>query len=551
MHKNLRRAAVPQQAQMLAYPKTMPAATRGIIQNENYAFMKPAAAIELTNWFPTQNAIKIRGGSQLWATCGTNPIQSMFPYDSGNASMAHRLFAADASNIYNATLPGTATVVVSGQADGNYSTTQFANQSGNYLLCCNDAGDYIQRYDGMNWTQIVGVVGNPADGTGGSGIWAPPGSGPTTGQNLVAVWKYGNRLFFIEKNSMNAWYLDIGAIQGMLHLIPLAGQCQKGGNLLFGCTWSTASGAGLGDQCVFVTDLGEFIIFEGTNPGDVNNWSKQGCYNMSIPMGKNSFLRVAGDVFVACKDGIVPLSQAVLKDPAAMELATVTTTITPLWRTMVSQRGNLPWSMSKYDVPGALYVTWPGASPGQQTCAVANVVTGAWCTYLGWDARCWAQHLASLFYGDSNGNVVQGEIGGNDQGNPFVCSFVGGWEVFGMPPNMVDWKQGRLTFQSTTHSPIMPQLTAAVDYNYVLPPPPNSMPDAGGLSTWDNGAWDSATWDANVPQISPTLTTYWVSIGALGHSHAPIVQVTVSQGSKPDIQLLGTSGIVERVGLAV
>ena len=100
-----RRVPVPQQAQQQAYPKTLPAATRGIIQNENPAFMKPAAAIFLQNWFPTQNTLKARGGSAQWCSTSTLPIQSMFNYAIGDI---YRLFAANKNSIYDCTYTGTA-----------------------------------------------------------------------------------------------------------------------------------------------------------------------------------------------------------------------------------------------------------------------------------------------------------------------------------------------------------------------------------------------------------------------------------------------------------
>ena len=65
---------------------------------------------------------------------------------------------------------------------------------------------------------------------------------------------------------MNAWYLDIDAVGGLLHQIPLSGSASGGGHLLFGAVWSLDAGDGADDKCVFVTDLGEVLVFTGSNP---------------------------------------------------------------------------------------------------------------------------------------------------------------------------------------------------------------------------------------------------------------------------------------------
>ena len=61
-----RQAVPPQMAQQLQ-TTTIPAPTRGIIQNENFTFMQPGAAIICDNWVPTLRGVKLRGGCERWA----------------------------------------------------------------------------------------------------------------------------------------------------------------------------------------------------------------------------------------------------------------------------------------------------------------------------------------------------------------------------------------------------------------------------------------------------------------------------------------------------
>ena len=66
----------------------------------------------------------------------------------------------------------------------------------------------------------------------------PAGTPVEHGGSLTYVCKYQNRLFFIEKNSMNAWYLPLNAVGGLLSLIPLSGATSRGGHLVFCAVWS-------------------------------------------------------------------------------------------------------------------------------------------------------------------------------------------------------------------------------------------------------------------------------------------------------------------------
>ena len=152
------------------------------------------------------------------------------------------------------------------------------------------------------------------------------------GRGLCFVWKYRSRLFFIETDSMNAWYLGIDSVGGLLQQIPLSGAATRGGKLLFGAVWSLDAGDGTDDKCVFVTNLGEVLIFSGTNPAEATGWRQEGRYTLSAPLGMNAHLAIGGDLLIMTVDGVIPLSQAITKEAGQLELAMLTRTIKPLWR---------------------------------------------------------------------------------------------------------------------------------------------------------------------------------------------------------------------------
>ena len=375
-YRDYRRYAAPGQAAMQVIPKTIMAPLRGLVLNENEAFMQPGAAVYLDNWFPTDKAVKLRGGSKTWTKLGNSstpdplPVLSMFSYIAGANK---KMFAGNNSKLYDVTAAADWATLVVGIAaspaitisNGNWSTVTYASTGGiTYLLAVNDAGDPVLRYDGTGWTSLslagatvwtnsiayaVNAIAkdntdssywrclvahtSPGTGTfaaartanptywaataadGASFILGPPTSPVALGQGLTQVWKYRNRIFFVQGGTMNAWYFQtIDAVGGSLLQIPLSGATTKGGSLLFGCSWSVSAGDGLDEKCCFVTTEGEVLIFTGTNPGDPNNWRQQGRYQIARPMGKNAWLRVGGDVLIITVDGIVPISQCIKCD---------------------------------------------------------------------------------------------------------------------------------------------------------------------------------------------------------------------------------------------
>src|SRR3546814_4670166 len=115
------------------------------------------------------------------------------------------------------------------------------------------------------------------------------------------VWVYKNRLYFVQKDTMDAWYLAADAVGGAATKYPMAGIFGLGGSLLFGQRWSLSSGGdgGLSEQNAFVSTEGEVAIFQGLSPEDTQTWGEVGLYRVGRPLGQNAFNRGAGDLAIA------------------------------------------------------------------------------------------------------------------------------------------------------------------------------------------------------------------------------------------------------------
>ncbi|MBB3594371.1 hypothetical protein FHX08_004775 [Rhizobium sp. BK529] len=504
---------------------TFPAPIRGVVLNEPLGNSKPGGARVLENFFPTTTGARTRGGSQKVATIGTEPVRRMWAFKSGSAE---EFFASDEENIFNITSVADPDVppvpVVTGQSEGYYSVAQFGTAGGNYLYAVNGADD-AQLYDGLTW-KAINTLSTPAF------------SGVATAA-LSFVWSFASRLFFVEKNTMNVWYLPVDSIGGAASVFSLAGVFQDGGSVLAGGKWSLDSGDGLDDKILFISTEGEVAVFQGLFPGDAS-WNKVGVYKITPPVGPNATMSAGGDFLVGTQDGIVPISEAVNKDAAALSLSAVTRTIESEWKKQVPQRASRPWEILKWPTNNMMVVSLPGADDGIPTlCFAANLQTGAWGFFTGWDAQCMTLFGGDGYFGTSKGTIHRMEDGGSDDGLPYTCTYVALPDQMRRPGAFKIVHSARATFNSNI--PFLPKISASMDYRIDLPAAPQSASDLN-TSLWDVGLWDVAVWDTgSVSEVS----TRWVSIGNSGYAVSPQIQITCGTGIKPVTELIQLDAIYE------
>lgn len=515
MKQGFRRVAVQTQGQSRARTQTIPAPVRGWVTNENLSASTPGSALVMENYIPTQTGVKFRSGtSEFYDSGASAPIGSLFTYKTGSTS---ELFAASTTKIWNIT--ATPTEDVASQTSGEYSTIQFETSGGTYLFAANGA-DSLQRYDGSSWLAITGVSAGAITGV--------------TTSTLSQAWAFKNRLFFTQGNTMKAWFLAVDSISGAASDLTLAGVFQRGGSLLFGATWSIDAGDGVDDKCVFISTQGEIAIYEGTDPADPNAWALVGRYDLGgRPLGKNAYMRAGGDLLIATTDGLVPLSQALGKDPAALSLAAVSRNIQPDWRREAVARQSVAWSVQKWDEENLAVIGLPVIdATTDSTAFVVNTETGAWSKFTGWDIRSLAVHEDQIYFGTSAGKVMLGNTGGSDDGIAYTCRLALPFDHFGKPGQFKTLKQARATFRAS--SQFLPQLSCSVNYAQNFPSPPSSVMNYTE-DTWDVGVWDTALWDA--ASSEQVTSTRWVSLTGAGFVHAIQLQATFGINPSTDAEL--------------
>lgn len=515
-------------------PYTFPAPTHGWVENANIAGGVERSARVLENMFPTTLGVRARGGKARAAYVGAQAV-SMFRYKSASAE---KLFAATAAAVYDVTALNPTTVpspAFSSLSSGYFITAQLGTVGGEFLYAVNGSND-ARLYDGTTWTAINGAS-------------TPAITGATTSTfSYVSVHK--SRLWFIQKNTKTAWYLAQDSISGTASSFPLSGVFQKGGSLLFTATWSTDAGDGMDDRLVFVSTEGECAVYAGTNPGSATTWALEGLYQLPKPIGARCHMRAGGDLLIGTEAGLVSLSAAAAKDPNAMDVSAVSDPIALSWRVEMKRRATVgqPCEIIRWQREGSMFVTMPHSAG---TSFVANLQTGAWAKYTGWDIQCGCEFGGIFYFAERSGRIFSAETVSNDDGAAYYCRVSYMPSDLGAPSALKSVGLMQATLQSV-ETPVV-KLTLSSDYKVEFPAPPSATaPSAIGGAVWDVSLWDVALWDDDGTAfdiVRPVYQTGWVSVGANGIRFAPQMQITMNGAGKPTAELMSIDIMVEQGGV--
>lgn len=526
--------------QQTAKLRSFPAPTGGWVANQNLAqpnlgpngLPAPKGATVLQNWIPTATGAIMRRGSELWATLGqgVGPVRSLFVYANGNNES---IFGASDSAIYDITLiltpfnyfisdeAGDVIVTdtgdtfgedstndfekIAGQTSGDWSVVQFATPGGTFLRLVNGV-DTPLVYDGANFVTTPALT---------------VAAGQTLDvKKLSNVWNFKSRLFFIEKESMNAWYLPSDSIGGQLAKFPLGGVFNLGGSLVFGYSWSIDQTNGLNAFCVFITSEGEVAVYQGSDPSAVATFGLVGVYRIGKPLGPKAFIHNGGDIDIATDIGFIPLSQAMQRDYAALSPSAISYNIETEWNRAVTERSALPWHMAVWSDEQMVVIALPTPTNTAPVMFIANSRTGAWAEFTNWDGTCLQVFQKRLFFGSQDGKVVQANVSGLDQGQPYTATYVPLFDDLRTPGSLKITQMARAVLRSSVA--VNEQVSVMADFVVSLPPAPDAV-TIGEASAWGVGIWGKSKWDDR--RVKKVLQD-WHSVGNEGYALAPSIQIT-------------------------
>ncbi|MDO8707030.1 MAG: hypothetical protein Q7J84_19045, partial [Sulfuricaulis sp.] len=469
-------------------------------------------AVLLTNFFPSTTSVNLRGGYSQFATGFGAQVETVISY---SGATTNKMFGIAGGSVYDATAGGAVgAAALSGLTNSRWQYVNISTSGGNFIIMCNGA-DGVYTFDGTNW------VDRSASITG------------VTASTLVNVCLHKNRPWFIENNSLKAWYFPVQSIQGAASALDLSAFCPHGGYLMAMCTWTMDAGYGVDDMAVFITSNGDCLVYRGTDPSSSSTWALVGVFWIGSPVGRRCFVKYKGDVLLITQDGLLPLSGALQSSRVDPRVA-VTDKISTATSNAVKDYGaNFGWCVIPFPKQDALFLNVPISPNANQQQYVMNMVTGAWCNFTGWLANCLELYEENLYFGGTN-FIGKAWDTNADAGQAIPTRGLQAFSYFGSRAQLKHFTMMRPTFYASSPPAVLGQIN--VDYDQS--PATATLAAASAIgSFWDVGLWDGAVWGAGLE-----LSRQWQGAAGVGYCGAPNINTNTNS---IELQWLSTDVVFE------
>lgn len=467
---------------------SVPAPTGGLNAKDPLADMKIDEAVVMDNYFPMPSSVRTRGGSIDHATGISGVVETIAVYNDG---VQKNMFAIAGGNIYDATTSGAVgSPDVTGLTNSRLQYINFGT-AGGYTLMLVNGQNKMQLFDGSAWRE-------DGDTTSVTGFDTA---------DAAHINNFKNRVWFIEKESMKAWYLPVSSLGGAANNIDLSGIFKMGGYLMAMGNWTIDNAAGVDDYAVFITSEGEVALYRGTDPSSAATWALVGTFRMGRPLGRRCMCKAGADVLVITTDGAFPMSKALLTDRSQTNLAATDKISSLINADTRAYFNNFGWQPIIYPEGNKLIINVPQIESTTSIQYVMNTQHGAWCRFTDWNASCFEVMDNNLFYG-TNGLVVQCDVGTADNDAEVTGYVQQAFNFFGAKGMQKIFKLARPIFQSESF--VFPTVRINVDFDLTRRSPLQSQVLGAGAE-WDIAEWDIAEW-----VIGDVISRDWQSITGIG-----------------------------------
>lgn len=461
-----------------AFTANVPAPVGGWNTRDALAEMPTSDAPLLDNWIPRAGQLEARGGSEVWASGMTGAVKTIFAYTPPSGT--NKLFACTDAGIYDVTSQGAVGAVKIALTNGYVNSVLLVNSAGSaYWWGCNGT-DSVKLFDGTSWSSITGAI---------TGV---------TSSTLIFPWLFKHRIFAIQKNTLDAWFLPLDSIQGAASRLPLGNLFRRGGYLVSGTSWTLDAGDGADDLCVFITSEGEVAVYKGIDPTSASNWALVGVYYVGRPLGRRCFVRLGGDVGVLVESGFFPLSK-LLQTGSINFASALSNKIQPTFTAATGAVGVVAegWEGCVYPRYDVVLLNIPFSGGALQY--VMNTITGAWSSFSGWGAKCFANFENELYWGSATAGTLYKAWNGTlvaDLGADIVTTAHLAWDYFGSRTMLktVNLFRPLLAYDGTVET----RWGISPDYTSI---PLSSVMNRNAFSTgavWDTAPWDTSSWGQDV-----------------------------------------------------
>ena len=332
---------------------------------------------------------------------------------------------------------------------------------------------------------------------------------------------FKNRLYFTQINTLKCWYLDVKAIGGVANPLIFGSIARNGGFLQAMGTWTLDAGQGADDYAVFVTNMGEVIVYNGTDPTSDTTWLLKGVWQLGQTFNRRCFFKWSGDLLLLTQDGLVPLASALQSSRLDPRVNLTDKIYFAVSQAATLYYDNFGWQINYYASENMLILNIPINGGIEQY--VMHTITKSWARFTGIESNCWEVHdKAGIFFG---GNGFVGKFYGvySDDGNNISASAQQAYNYFESPGQLKRFTMVRPILQVSNGNP-----SILVGVNVDFDPQNNLGAIAYNPSNQTIGVWDAAKWDQNNWYGGLNVVKVWQGVTGIGYAASLVIKV-VSQ----------------------
>jgi hypothetical protein len=499
----------------------------------------------------------------------TTPINTLMNYTEIGT---YKLFGAAGADIWE-TKANPATVAFTGISSDKLQSVNLTNQAGKFLVACNGV-DPVMVYDGSAWFYVAttttaqtistitrGGAGNLTatvttaaphglvdknrvtisgatesnyngtyviDVTGASTFTYTMATAPAanatvmgsytvigiTGVNsntFINVNLFKNRLYFTQKDTLNCWYLDVDAISGPASPLYFGGIARNSGYLQAMGTWTLDAGQGADDYAVFVTSMGEVIVYNGTDPDNADTWQLKGVWQLGQTFSRRCFFKWSGDLLLLTQDGLVPLASALQSsrlDPRVNLTDKIYFAVSQAASLYYAQFG---WQINYFAGENMLILNIPIPNGIEQY--VMHTITKSWARFVNIQGYCWeVSGDADMHFGSDGFVGIFYDTLADDESN-ITATAQQAYSYFDSPGQLKRFTMVRPILQSTGG---VPNVLCGISVDF------DTQSQLGAVSfnpnTLTEGIWDSSKWDSAIWSGGLITTKVWQGVTGIGYT---------------------------------
>lgn len=505
----------------------VPAPILGLNAMTGLSEMEPAEAIFLRNMYPARYGVKVRNGYREFATnVGTGGVRTVLPYV-GSEPAENRLFACAEDGIYDVTAGGNAPTLALAFGTQNVESgyggwTSYVTIGGHFEVYCDEANGYKLYTESSGlWSTIVAGT-NPGELNG------------VNPADLVWPVVFKSRLWFVEKNTASAWYLDVGAVTGDATEFNFGSKFPHGGHLVALYNWTLDGGEGVDDYLVAISSSGDIIIYKGNDPDSADDFFQHGAWYIGqIPAGRRVAGAFGGELYIVSAYGVIPLTRLISGALIQRDDIYISRKINPLINEQMSfTREELGWEIKLIPGDNLLLISTPKRTGLPYLQFVQSLNTQGWASFTEVPYNTGDVWLDNFYIGDTENRILvyagfQDNVDLNNENGVDIAFSV--LQTFQEEGPVGAYKRAQFV-RPVFIASAAPAYIAEVRYDYNLSElfgAPSSSTIGGAL--WDVGLWDIALWSVELATVGPLRggsgMGRTIAVGIQGNTQAEVVLV--------------------------